>query len=288
MNGSEPNNVSLSVHQRLNNLSRERGEDPNLLLIRYAVERLLYRLSESEFAEKFILKGAMLFSVWTQIPHRTTKDLDLLGLGDLSSDDVRILFQSLCAISTIDDGLNFISESIKIEEIREPNEYNGFRIHLECYLGNVRIPVQIDVAFGDVVNPSAKFIKYPTLLNFPSPRILAYPIESVVAEKFQAIVYLGIANSRMKDYFDLYMLCQLFKFNPKRLKKAIQATFQRRHTSLPNNVPIGLSNEFSDDDLKQTQWKAFLQRNRIDNAPMELEKVLTKVREFILPVVMDV
>lgn len=215
MNGSEPNNVALSVHQRLNNLSRERGEDPNLLLIRYAVERLLYRLSESEFAEKFILKGAMLFSVWTQIPHRTTKDLDLLGLGDPSSDDVRTMFQLFCVISSIKDGLNFISESITIEEIREPNEYNGFRIHLDSYLGNARIPVQIDVAFGDVVFPPTKPVEYPTLLDFPAPRLLVYPPESVIAEKFQAIVYLGIVNSRMKDYFDLYMLCQHFKFDPK-------------------------------------------------------------------------
>lgn len=167
--------MALSVHQRLKNLSRTQGEHQNFLLIRFALERLLYRLSESENSKNFVLKGAMLFSVWAQIPHRTTKDLDLLGFGNPSSEELRILFQSLCTISSIDDGLNFISESIKIEEIREANQYNGFRVHLDAYLGNARIPVQIDVAYGDVVSPPAKTIEYSTLLDFPAPRILAYP-----------------------------------------------------------------------------------------------------------------
>ena len=279
--------VSASVHQKLITISREQAEDPNIVFIRYAVERLLYRLSVSKESTKFILKGAMLFSVWTQAPHRSTRDLDLLGYGEPSSGRIEAFMRSLCSMAVEDDGLTFDDESIRIEEIRESNEYEGLRVRLSAYLGNVRIPVQVDIAFGDVVTPDVVSIEFPTLLDFPKPKLLAYPPESVVAEKFQAMVYLGMVNSRMKDYYDLYILSQRFDFNRIVLTEAIHAIFKRRRTELPKEVPVALSREFAKDDKKKTQWSAFLKRNNIQDAPETLGDVVERLREFLLPLIND-
>jgi hypothetical protein len=198
--------VAASVRQRLLNLSRERGEDFQLTLIYYALERLLYRLSRSAARERFVLKGAMLFSVWSGAPHRATRDLDLLGKGP---NDVGVLvkdFQEICWTPVEDDGLKFLAESVTGEEIRDGKEYEGVRLSFEARLGVARIPIQVDIGFGDVVLPKPVSLEYPTLLDFPAPRLLAYPRETVIAERFQSMVELGIANSRTKDFFDLWSL----------------------------------------------------------------------------------
>ncbi len=196
-------NIIASVRQKLINLSNERGEDPNLVFIRYAIERFLYRLSCSRQSSKFVLKGAMLWAVWAGKPHRPTKDLDLLGYGDASAEAIRVIFSEICKVTVEPDGMMFNPEAIRITEIREELEYPGQRVKLESRLGNARINIQIDIGFGDSIIPAPIEIDYPTLLDMPSPHIKAYPIETVVAEKLETIVSKGVLNSRMKDFYDL-------------------------------------------------------------------------------------
>ena len=183
-----------------------------LTLTRYAVERFLYRLSRSRHAEKFVLKGAVLFAVWARQPYRPTRDIDLLAWGDSSPDALRSLFQEICTIDVPDDALRFENDSIRISEIREEQDYPGQRVQLTAMLGKARIPLQVDIGFGDAVFPPPAVVRYPTLLDLPAPEIRAYPKEAVIAEKFQAIVALGRGNSRMKDYADLYTMAKDYGF----------------------------------------------------------------------------
>jgi predicted nucleotidyltransferase component of viral defense system len=275
-------NVAGSIHQRLLNLSRERGDDFNMILIRFAAERLLYRLSVSEYSDQFILKGAMLFAVWSKSPHRSTRDLDFLATGAPDPARFQNLFESLCRILLPDDGLRYDPKTIRLEEIREPDEYKGFRIRMKAYLGEVPISVQADIGFGDVVTPDSRIIEYPTLLDLPTPKLQAYPPETVVAEKFHTMVKLGIANSRMKDFYDVYVLSRLFRFDQKQLSSAIKATFKRRRTKIPEGQPFSLSNEFADDKVKSAQWNAFIKKNSVQDAPMEFKKIIKGLREFFL------
>jgi len=237
-----PVNLVASVRQRLLNLSRARKEDFTLTLTQYAIERLLYRLSRSEYAERFMLKGAMLFAVWAGRPFRPTRDLDLLGYGESSGDELTRLFAAICRTSVEPDGLEFDPQTIKATEIREDQECQGQRVHLDAALGRANISVQVDVGFGDGVIPSVEEIEYPTLIGFPAPLLRAYPKETVVAEKFQAIVAFGVLNSRMKDFYDVWILAQEFPFDGPRLCRAMQATFERRQGSgtswpLPHRMP---------------------------------------------------
>lgn len=284
MSRSRPANLAASVRQRLLNLSVSREEDPNLTLTRYALERLLYRLAYSEYSGQFILKGAMLFGLWMESDHRPTRDLDLLGFGEPSSERLAEVFQRLCKVDVDPDGLNFDPQSIRVAEIREGQAYMGQRVKLVALLGTARIPVQIDVGFGDVVTPEAKEIDYPTLLDLPAPRIRAYPPETVVAEKLQAMVALGMQNSRMRDYYDLWVIARHFSFEGPRLVTAVQATFERRRTDVPEAVPSGLSDEFATDQYKATQWNAFLSRSQLEEERIDLPQVVDDLRTFLVPV----
>jgi predicted nucleotidyltransferase component of viral defense system len=273
-------NTTASVRQRLLNISREKGEDFNLILIRYAAERLLYRLSVSEYADHFILKGAMLFSVWFDAPHRSTRDLDFLAHGEPDIAQFQRVFETLCRQPVQKDGLQYDPKTIQIESIREPDEYGGLRVRMKSFLGDIPIPVQVDMGFGDIVTPKERIIEYPTLLDLPTPKLKSYPPETMVAEKFHAMVYHGIAISRMKDFYDLYILKQNHAFNKKQLTTAIKATFQRRKTKIPSELPVALSDKFSDDPTKSTQWSSFIKRNDIKDAPGELTIVIENLREF--------
>jgi Nucleotidyl transferase AbiEii toxin, Type IV TA system len=246
--------MAASVRQRLLNIARDRQEDFQLVLSRFALERLLFRLSRSQHRDAFTLKGAMLFQFWGGEPHRPTRDLDLLGRGEPSTEQFEQVFQEVCRQPAGDDGLVFRDETVRAEQIKEDDEYQGLRIRLEARLGSARIPIQIDVGFGDAVTPGPQEITFPTLLDFPAPVIQAYPRETVVAEKFQAMVMLGIANSRMKDFYDLWMLAGQFEFQGPILCDAIHATFDRRKTTLPVGPPLALTSEFAEDSGKQTQW----------------------------------
>lgn len=275
-------NVSASVRQRLVNVIRETGDDANLVWRHYAAERLPYRLSVSEYAGDFILKGAMLFMAWTGQPYRPTVDVDLLSHGVASSERLVGVFRDVCVLEVEPDGLEFDAKSVKATPIREEQDYQGQRVTLTAILDKSRISVQVDVGFGDVVTPRARLIRFPTLLDFPAPRILAYPRETVVAEKLQAIVVLGIANSRMKDFYDLYVLARDFAFDGATLTAAIKATFKRRKTEVPHGTPLALREEFGRDDLKSVQWRAFVRKAGLQKDVPELQKVLLDLRKFLL------
>jgi hypothetical protein len=283
MTRKNPTNLAASVRQRLLNLSRERGEDFQLLLTRYGIERLLDRLSRSEHAPGFVLKGAVLFALWTGKPHRPTRDLDLLGIGESSPERLTEVFRSLCQIEVPDDGLVFSADTVAVAPIREDQEYGGERVKLEARLGRSRIDLQIDVGFGDVITPKAETIEYPTLLGMAPPRLRAYPRETVVAEKLEAMVKLGIANSRMKDFFDLSVLARSFGFSGLVLRDAIAATFRRRRTAIPTERPIALTESFASDGAKRTQWKAFVSRNGLVERAGELGQVIDGLAGFLEP-----
>ena len=276
-------NIVASVRQRLINLSKKRGEDPNLVFIRYAIERFLYRLSRSKQSSKFILKGAMLWAIWADKPHRPTKDLDLLGFGDASADVIQRIFDEICKVAVEPDGLTFNSDTIMITEIREDLEYPGQRVRIESRLGNARINIQVDIGFGDSIIPDPIEIDYPTLLDMPSPHIKAYPIETVVAEKLETIVSKGILNSRMKDFYDLRVLAQEFEFNGSSLSEAIKATFAHRGTSIPNDQPAAFTEEFYTNPDKQVQWQAFLRTSKLESSKLELPEVINDIQRLIIP-----
>jgi len=276
-------NVSASVKARLLNMSRETGEDFQQLLTRYAVERLLHRLSVSEHRASFVLKGAMLFALWTGQLHRPTRDLDLLGFGDPEGERLRRIFEQLCVAQVEDDGLRFDERSVTVETIREDQEYGGQRVRLLAKLGQARADVQIDVGFGDAITPPAEEVEFPTLLGMESPRLRAYPKETVVAEKLEALVKLGLANSRMKDFYDLLVIARSFPFEGELLRHAVANTFARRGTELQTETPVGLSETFATDGSKQMQWKAFLNRSWLVEA-VDLEEVVRRLSAFLLPV----
>lgn len=274
--------LAQSVRQRLLNRARESGEDYNLLLSRYAIERLLYRLSKSPHADRFVLKGAMLFTVWTGELHRPTRDLDLLGFGEPSEDRLIGVFREICNQTVDDDGMQFDAETISASPIRDENAYAGIRMRIPAALGNAQLNVQVDVGFGDVVTPSAVTTCYPTLLDQPAPQLRMYTPESVIAEKLEAIVSLGLPNSRMKDFYDLWVLLRKFTLEDAAIARAIHETFERRGTPIPSEVPLGLTAEFARDPAKEKQWTAFLRRSGLDETP-PLHPVIDALRERLLP-----
>jgi len=226
-------NLAASVQRRLLNLARERGEDSYGLLTRFALERLTFRLAASEHGDRFVLKGAMLFAVWGGQPHRPTRDLDLLGSGTSDVPALMSVFRDVCRVEVEPDGLRFLPETVAGQVIREDDVYEGVRVTLRAMMGKARIPLQVDVGFGDAVYPDPEPVEIPALLEFPAPRLLAYPRESVVSEKLQAMTVLGIANSRMKDFYDIWALARGFAFEGAVLAQAIRRTFERRGTAVP-------------------------------------------------------
>ena len=276
-------NTAVSVRDRLLALAREQGEDFQLLLTRYGLERLLYRLGKSAYRDRFILKGAMLFMLWDDQLHRPTRDVDFLGFGDSSETALQAIFRELCDIPVEDDGLKLRADSVKVEVIRDAAEYGGIRVRMFGELASARIPIQADIGFGDAVTPEARDIEYPVLLDSPVPQLRAYPTETVVAEKYQALVHLGLANSRMKDFYDLWVIAHAFDFDGRTLAEAIHNTFSRRRTHLPKQMPSGLSPRFHEDPFKNTQWKAFIQKGALARMSLPLSTVCSLLQGFLLP-----
>lgn len=283
MTSQSAQGLAASVHQRLLNRSRKYAEDFNLLLVRYAIERFLYRLSQSPYADRFILKGALLFWVWQTPIHRPTRDLDLLGFGSSSPTAIAEVFQQICLTDVESDGLVFDLDSIQIQEIRADQEYRGQRVDLLARLGPARIPVQIDIGFGDIVSSVVVKTNFPTLLDFPAPRLRMYSKETVVAEKLHAAVELGMANSRIKDFFDLWTLSRLFDFDGRVLSLAIQTTFDHRQTPFLSVSPLALTPEFGQHPDKIKQWQGFLRRNRLDAGGVDLPDIITALAAFLMP-----
>jgi hypothetical protein len=277
-------NMAASVRQRLLNLARERGENFDYLLTRFGLERFLYRLANSPHRDRFILKGAMLFLLWGMDEHRPTRDADLLGFGENGPENLVAIFQEVCRVAVMDDGLIFEPESVQAALIREEMEYGGIRVALRGMLDRARISLQLDVGFGDAVTPHAAEVEYPTLLDLPAPHLRIYPKETVIAEKFQAMVHLGMANSRMKDFYDIWVLARTFDFDGKLLRTAIELTFERRRTAVPVQVPLALTADFYADPAKQMQWRGFLRRNGLSDGDTLLEAVAEVIRSLVMPI----
>lgn len=251
-----PKDMAASVRQRLLNISRAEGRVFDVVLVTYGLERLISRLSASDHKNSFILKGGMLVTLWTKDQNRVTRDADFLGYGDSTEDSLKAVFADILGIE-LDDGLVFDTDAMTASQIREAQEYGGVRLKTIAYLGTTRIPITVDIGFGDAIVESHNTIDYPSLLDLPAANIRAYPPSSVVAEKFQAIVDLGLANGRMKDYYDLWAISNAMTIEPAELDAAIRATFERRGTDIPGEPPSGLSAEFVNDDQKITQWTAY-------------------------------
>ncbi|MBK8098055.1 MAG: nucleotidyl transferase AbiEii/AbiGii toxin family protein [Planctomycetes bacterium] len=280
-----PKDLGASVQARLRNVARERGEDMQMLLLQFVLERLLHRLASSPHRRDFVLKGAMLFLAWTQTPHRATRDLDLHGSGTPDLQRLATIFQDLCAVAVAADGVAFDAASVVTSRIREDQLYEAVRVELAAAVGTARIAVQVDVGFGDAMQPPPEEMVFPTILEHPAPRLLTYARETVVAEKFHAMVSLGMWNSRMKDFFDLTVLSARFPFSGPRLGEAITATFARRQTALPETEPVALRPDFSEAKDKQAQWTAFVRRNRLTGSDAEFGTVVAKLRAFLWPIV---
>jgi predicted nucleotidyltransferase component of viral defense system len=277
----KPRDIGASVRARLLNLSRERAQPFDLLLTRYALERLLYRLSVSAHRDRFVLKGALLVTTWFDNPHRPTRDLDLLGFGESSAESIVAAFRDICRIEQ-DDGVTFDAAALRVTVIREELKYGGLRLMTTATIASARLRVVVDIGFGDALEPGLEEIDLPVLLDFPPPHLRAYARETVIAEKFQAMVVLGRANSRMKDYHDIWLMSRSFEFDERRLGRAIAATFKRRDTALPIATPDGLTQEFAEDPTKVRQWNAFSADLSAEGIPA-LSTVVKDIAEFLMP-----
>ena len=280
MNPANPN-VAASVRARLLNLAKTQGVDFNQVLVRFALERILYRLTQSQHAVRFLLKGALLFTLWYDMPHRATRDADLLGFGASDLTSVAETFRDIAAV-TVNDGIAFDPASVTVEEIRKEAGYGGVRVIIAGELAKARCKTQIDVGFGDAVTPAPVDSVYPVLLeDLPAPRLRAYPTYTVIAEKLHAIALLGMTNSRLKDYFDLSVLLERETLDTDLLAQAIKATFERRGMSVPDVVPVGLTDEFAHDSSRQSLWLAFLKKNELP--PETLHVIVDRVRSVLAP-----
>ena len=272
-------NIGASVRQRLLNLREKTGEDFMALLGQFAIERFLYRLSCSPAADRFVLKGAMLFRVWSGSLHRPTKDVDLLAFGEPTAGAVTSIILQILTTAVEDDGIVFDIESVHAEEIRENEEYGGIRVTFTATLDKALIPLQADIGFGDVITPAAEDRVYPVLIDMAAPRLRMYPVETVVAEKLQAAVRLGMINSRMKDFYDLLVIFRQYPYDDRLLTRAVAQTFARRGTPLPREVPPGLSDEFGSDPTSKRLWREFLTRMQLANEPTDFAVVIRTIRE---------
>lgn len=269
-------NLEASIRARLLNKSKAEGVDFNQMLVRFALERFLYRISQSAHSECYVLKGALLFTLWYDMPHRSTRDADFLGFGASDLNTVHRAFREIASIEVL-DGIVFEPDTVTVEDIRKVAGYAGVRVLIGASLDGARCKTQVDIGFGDAVTPSPLVADYPTLIDdLPAPRLRTYPIYSVVAEKFHAIALLGMTNSRLKDYFDLYVIFSRENLNPKTMAQAINATFARRGMDVPTKLPVGLTDEFASDPSRQAIWSAFLRKN--DLAVMPLIELVAKLR----------
>ena len=284
MKRRQPKDVSASARQRLLNLARETGQPFDLLLLRYGIERFLYRLSQSKHADSFVLKGAMLFHMLAQAPHRPTRDIDLMSSGICDLSRMENILRQVVGEKVADDGVTFDESSVHAERIKKDQEYEGVRVRIEGRLGAARIHLQVDIGFGDAVTPTPHKITLPCLLDFAPPVLSVYPWEAVVSEKYQAMVALGMTNSRMKDFFDLQYIAREFAFDGSILSEAIRATFARRRTQIPTSRPIALTVKFTEDAAVRTRWLAFLRRSRLQATETSLTRVAEDIWSFLKPV----
>jgi hypothetical protein len=275
--------IAASVRGQLQNRAKQTGRPFQELLQYFAMERFLYRLSKSEYGSRFVLKGALMFRVWNAAQSRATQDIDFLARADNDVESITQMFKAVCEQEVIPDGVFFHGETLEGIAIKEDADYSGVRVTFQAIIQNARLPMQIDVGFGDVVNPTPTIIEYPALLDFEPARLAGYPAETVIAEKFEAMVKLGQLNSRMKDFYDILILSRQFEFDGPTLATAIRATFQNRDTKIQTDASL-FSGELADDKSKQLQWTAFIRKSRIEGVPPTFPEVVSELVRFLLPV----
>ncbi len=278
-----PKNIAASIHQRLLNVAKQTGRPFNDLVMYYAMERLLYRFSQSKHADRVVLKGGLMLRVWGVPATRVTRDIDLLGRLTNDLDSVAVMVRDVCGVAVADDGLVFDPGTVATERIAEDADYEGVRATFRGALGKVDLPMQIDFGFSDVITPEPVMATYPVMLDHPAAKLRAYNRETVVAEKFEAMVKLGELNSRMKDFFDIWVLSQHYGFAEKDLAAAIRATFARRGTQIESDPPC-FSGNFVGSPAKNAQWTAFVKRSRVEPVPAGFDEVIEGVRAFVQPV----
>lgn len=283
MTAREPRNIVASVRDRLRTLARRAGEDFNFTLMRYSNERFLYRLSRSEHKRDFVLKGAMLLPRWGAELARPTRDIDLLGFGNPAVERLTQVFGEIAALAVEPDGMEYHADQLGLETIQGTQDYGGVRIRVPANLGNILLPIQVDIGFGDAITPAPVEATYPTLLDLPAPILRMYPLETVVAEKLEALVRFALANTRLKDYYDLWTLAKSQLLDGDTLVEAITNTFARRGTQVPVTTPTGLTPDFVDDLAKQRQWSGFLKRAAPDQPAIEFRTVVEVIIDFLMP-----
>jgi len=280
-------NIAASIRQRLLNKAKENSRPFNEILQYYGLERFLYRLSASKYADKFILKGALLFTVWQQSEIRSTVDIDLLGTTSNEPEAITKVFQDICKAKVEDDGLRFDDSSITAEQITVDADYQGVRVQLCGYLGTARIQVQVDIGFSDIITPGPEIYDYPTILDLPEPKLNCYNKETMIAEKLQAMVKLDILNSRMKDIYDIWVLSRRFEFKSISLKNSIINTFKRRETEVTENITT-FTERYYQNDEKLKQWQGFLRKSKVSDISQDLSEITGDIKTFIEPVMTSI
>lgn len=282
----EIKNIEASIKARLKNKAQETNRPFAEVMQYYGMERFLYRFSKSKYADKFILKGALLFAVW-QIPdRRTTLDIDFLARFDNEVTTIEKVMKDVCETSVDPDGLNFDPQTVKGMKIKEDADYEGVRVKFTGFLDRAEIPMQIDVGFGDIVYPKTKVIDYPVILDFPKPHLNGYPQESVISEKFEAMIKLGLLNSRMKDFYDIWLIMRQFEFKGANIASAIKKTFSNRKTEIPNKKPLFADEIYDEKSDRQTLWSAFLKKGDIQHAPETLSATAKEIENFLIEPIM--
>jgi len=275
-------NIQASVRALLQNKAKETNRPFAEVLQYYGMERFLYRFSRSEYVDKFILKGALLFTVW-QIPERrTTLDIDFLARYDKQVASIEAVMRDVCDVSVDPDGLVFDSKNVEGRKIKEDADYEGVRVKFLGFLERSRIPMQIDVGFGDIVYPKTKVVDYPVILDFPKPHLKGYPPEGVISEKFEAMVKLGLLNSRMKDFYDIWLMMRQFDFSGSNLAEALKRTFKHRKTDPPKAQPLFAEEIYNEKSDRQTLWKAFLKKGDIKHVPEKLSTTAREIEKFLI------
>ncbi len=283
MSRKAPQDIAASIRQKLYNKAKEINRPFHEVLQYFCMERFLYRLSRSAYKDRFIVKGALMLSTWVAVESRPTMDIDFLGRIDNSVEGIESVIREICGLEAEPDGVTFDLSSIRGGRIKEDADYEGVRTRFAAFLGNARVVIQIDIGFGDIIVPGPVEMEYPVILNLPRPHLKGYTRESTIAEKFQAMVALGIVNSRMKDFFDIWLLSRQFDFDGKTLADALKKTFEHRGTAIQDE-PVALTEAFSMDSSKQIQWRAFIRKGRFENVPHELGEVVSQIASFLAPV----
>ena len=275
-------NIAASVHAKLVNQAKENRIDVNILRMRYAIERFLYRLSLSKFCNKFTLKGAMLFLLWSDENFRPTKDSDFLLTGELNENIIESMIKEICSLRVEDDAVHYHQESMQIQKIKEDQDYEGLRVTFSASVGNVLVPLQLDIGTGDIITPTGLQSEFPTIIKgSPAPMLYVYSRETVIAEKLEAMVKLDLANSRMKDFYDIWIITQKLGFDKNLLKQAIDATFKRRKTPFPDKGISSLTPSFYNDSKKNVQWNAFLKKGSVKHNKLTLQQVCEDIKKSL-------